>query len=191
MFIHSMIKKSNVNGPGTRYTIWFQGCSIRCPGCANKQMWEHDKGQEIEPTALVHKIWKQRGIDGISITGGEPLDQYEELIKFLEELNADCPDLDVFLTTGHTLFEVKEKFPKVLELVDILIEGPFEQDKVDNTSAWRGSTNQGIHLLSKQAQKYKDYKPKYTTELIFGDDGNMTATGFAIPGFVKDMGKKP
>lgn len=183
MYIHNVIEKSKVNGPGTRYVIWFQGCSIRCPGCANKHMWEHDVGKEVvSPEELTLEVFKQMGIDGISITGGEPLDQYEELIAFLEKT---YPTVEVFLTSGHTLSEIKNKYPKVLKLVDILIDGPFMQDKVDLTPAWRGSTNQGINLLSEGAQKYKDYKPEFVTEMIFKEDGNMTVTGFNVPNFIK------
>lgn len=191
MFIHSVIEKSKVNGPGIRYTIWFQGCSIQCPGCANKHMWEHDrKLGNRTPKELFAEVSKQKGIDGISISGGEPLDQYEDLVEFLELCRRDA-DIEVFLTSGHTIKEIAEKYPEILRLVDILVEGPFMQDKVDNTPAWRGSTNQGIHLLSGRALKYKDYEPEYTTELIFGKDGNMKATGFTVPAFIKDMGRKP
>jgi len=152
-------------------------------------MWEHNKGTELSPAQLFSNVMAQKDIDGISITGGEPLDQYEDLVEFIELCRVR--GVEIFLTSGHSMEEIKEKYPKILELVDILIDGPFEQDKVDDTPAWRGSTNQGIHLLSERAKKYVGYEPEFTTEMIFKENGNATVTGFTVPKFIKDMGEKP
>lgn len=186
MRIHSVIEQSKVNGPGIRYTIWFQGCSIHCPDCANKQMWDHKEGYSKSPQDLIADIKKVK-VDGVSLTGGEPLDQYKELVIFLKLCKKN--DIAVFLTSGHYLSEIKEIYPKILTLVDILIDGPFIKDKLDTSPLWRGSTNQGINLLSEKAQKYQGYIPEYTTEIIFHPDGKGVITGFNIPEFLERKSK--
>ena len=184
MKIHSYIEKSLVNGPGTRFTIWVQGCSIHCDGCVNRNLWDFS-GPDTSPEKLLTLIDSTKGIDGVSITGGEPLDQYEALLEFLRLV---YPKYEVFLTSGYTLNQIGEKFPEVLKYVDILIDGPFEKDKMDSSGAWRGSTNQGINLLSERVQKYKDYKSEFSAELIFQKNGQMIATGFAVPNFITKRG---
>lgn len=181
MRIHSIIESSRVNGPGNRFVIWMQGCSIHCDGCANKALWDFSGGHEVPPEELLQKI--PNDVDGISITGGEPLDQYADLMCFLRLV---YPIKEVFLTSGYTLDVIKERFHEVLGFVDILVDGPFDKDKLDTTSAWRGSTNQGIHLLTERAQKYKDYKSEYGAEIILDADGNAIITGFGVPQFLKE-----
>lgn len=185
MRIHSVIPRSQANGPGVRYTIWFQGCSIRCEGCTNKHMWSLYGGTEVSPRDLLNQYLEESaGTDGISLTGGEPLDQYEGLIEFLRLCREY--EIEVFMTSGYTLDRIKGSWPEVLDLVDILIDGPFEQDKLDDTAAWRGSTNQGINLLSPRAQQYKDYVPDTLAEIICNPDGTVTMTGFGAPNLFEE-----
>jgi len=69
--INRIIKDSKVNGPGKRYTIWVQGCSIHCNGCSNTDTWNPEQGTEFKIKDLVEDIQQQK-IDGITLTGGEP-----------------------------------------------------------------------------------------------------------------------
>lgn len=182
MKINKIIKNSRVNGPGKRYTIWVQGCSIRCKGCLNIDTWDPDKGEEIPIPELLDDINKQN-IDGISITGGEPLDQYRQILCFLKLISHDY---DILLTTGYTLEEVKKSKKEILNYVDILISGPFDEKLIDETEKWRGSTNQRIDFITERGKKFKDYKPQYKTEIIINKKTHETIIdGFTIPDFLK------
>jgi len=73
---------SRVNGPGRRFVIWFQGCSIRCRGCLNPEFHDEDGGHLIETARLVDMIRDLRDeIEGVTFTGGEPLAQAMELVS--------------------------------------------------------------------------------------------------------------
>ena len=180
LYINDIIKESMVNGPGKRSVIWFQGCSIHCKGCANRHMWTFGEGSQMKPQELFDIMG---GVNKISISGGEPLDQYEDLLEFLRICRRS--NVEVLLTTGYKMEQIKESFSEILEYIDILIDGPFRDDKLDSTPAWRGSTNQGITFLTSRAKKYETYKPKFTTEMVFKEDGSATITGFTVPMYIK------
>lgn len=182
MRINKIIKNSKVNGPGTRYTIWVQGCSIQCKGCLNKDTWSFEEGFSRTTSELLADINKQE-IDGITLTGGEPLDQFEEVIDFLKSTKHD-----IFLTTGYTLEKIKKEKSEILNYIDILVTGPFVESLTDNTSNWRGSTNQKISFLTKRSKKFLHYIPNYKTEIkINKKTGETIITGFTIPQNIKEF----
>ena len=186
MKINKIINNSRVNGPGDRYTIWVQGCSIQCKGCLNVDTWDFDKGIEISVEDLVKKIKKQK-IDGISVTGGEPLDQFEETLKFVKLI---FPFYNILLTSGYTLDEIKQYKLEILKYVDILITGPFVENLIDKTNAWRGSTNQEISFLTERSKQFENYKSKYGTEIkINKKTGEVIINGFYIPTGIKNLSK--
>lgn len=182
MKINKIIKNSKVNGPGTRYTIWVQGCSIHCKGCLNLNTWDFNKGHETSIDDLIKDIKKQK-IDGISLTGGEPLDQFEEAQMFLEKV---FPTYNIFLTSGYTLEEIKKSKISILNFVDILVSGPFDENLIDDSFAWRGSTNQQIDFLTERSQEFVNYKPEFKTEIkINKKTHEMIINGFTIPNNLK------
>ena len=180
MRINTTQNYSLVNGPGRRFVVWFQGCSIHCNGCINKHMWSKTGGKSISVKKLVSMIPKD--VDGVTISGGEPLDQYLELLKLLKVLH---PKYEIFLTSGYRLEDIVIRFPKVLEYIDILIDGPFDKTKLETSpTSWRGSTNQNVCLLSDRAQKYKKSKSAYSAEVIVSPNGDMSITGFSVPKYL-------
>jgi len=182
MRIHSILERSAVNGPGTRYTIWFQGCSIRCPGCANQHIQSFTGGKETTVKDLLKGITSTPDIDGITLTGGEPLDQ--ETVELFDLCTRAFSKYSIFLTSGYTLESIKLRYPAILSFIDILVDGPFIQGLVDKTNAWRGSTNQVIHYLTERGRKYKGLESKYGCEVRY-KDGEIIATGFNVPEFIK------
>ena len=179
MRVNKIINDSKVNGPGKRYTIWVQGCSIQCKGCSNTDTWDFDKGKEISPKKLVEDLEKEK-VDGITITGGEPLDQYKKVIKFLKLVFSSY---DIFLTTGYTLKEIEQSALKeILDYTDILVTGRFNEALIDETNTWRGSLNQRISFLTKRSKKFEKYIPKHGVEIkIDKRTGNRIYSGFNIP----------
>lgn len=151
-------------GPGKRIAVWTAGCTKRCPKCENPELWESAANQEVRATSLakeVIRIHETFDADEITITGGDPLEQSEELEKFLVEIRPQFDD--VLLYTGFTLDEVKavlgkQRYEKLRRLVDVLVDGRYDDSKNDGGLALRGSSNQRIVFFSEGLKKkYEEY----------------------------------
>ncbi|MEV2226984.1 4Fe-4S single cluster domain-containing protein [Streptomyces phaeochromogenes] len=138
-------------GPGTRLGVWVQGCSIRCHGCLALDTWNPETGLEMTAPQL-HDIWRDAraaGAEGLTISGGEPGDQPEALTLLLEgvrEISGSAAE-DILLYTGYEWEEFQRRMPRVSELADAVITGPFRA-ALPTTLVWRGSANQILHPLS-------------------------------------------
>jgi len=183
--INNIIKKSKTNGPDTRYTIWVQGCTLQCPGCINTDTWDKNLGYWVTFDELLKDI-EQTKSDGITITGGEPLQQYETIYEFLKIV---FPEYNIFLTSGYSFEKIKKDKNKILNVVDILCSGPFIQAQIDTTKSWRGSKNQLISFLTERGEQFKNYIPEWRTEIrIDKNSGNSQITGFTdVDNLVKQM----
>ena len=142
---------------------------------------------------------KQTKVGAITLTGGEPLDQYHEVIDLLRELspwhgyynsNGIRPGngYDVFLTTGYSWDIVNKCFPLISKHVDILVTDPYVEALRDRSPTWRGSTNQTIHYLTERAKAYKE--TPVLAEVIIENNGDATITGFSIPASIIPKDKK-
>lgn len=153
MQICGEIKHSFVNGPGCRYVIFFQGCPHRCPGCQNPETHDIDGGVRISTEEVIDHICKAKHLDGITLSGGDPLLQPEackEIADAAHELG-----LTVWAYTGWTFEALKNLGPsvkKALNSIDVLVDGPFIKDERDENSLWRGSRNQRLVDLPKSIQ---------------------------------------
>lgn len=175
--IAAQLEKSVVNGPGTRYVIWVQGCPFKCAGCFNKEFQPFIKKEMFEIDVLAKKILAVDGIEGVTYTGGEPMIQAEGLYHLSRILKKN--GLTIACCTGFTLEELNDHddlyIKKLLSLLDILIDGKYEENKKANLM-WRGSANQKIHFLS-DAYSQQDFKElaekkEYSEmELVIGKDG--------------------
>jgi anaerobic ribonucleoside-triphosphate reductase activating protein len=140
-------------------------------------MWDFAPVNDIS----VHEIFNQitglgEGIEGVTLLGGEPLDQYEETLALIQ-LCAKA-GLSTMLFTGYELWEIKQKgMPDIQEYLDILITGRYDETKRTLRHQWIGSTNQEIHFIS---DRYTDYKIKNGNymEISIEEDGSMTVLGF-------------
>ena len=183
------ITRSVVNGPGTRYVLWVQGCSIRCPGCFNERFQPLVENNLVEVDALAAKILSVKEIEGVTFSGGEPMLQPRalyELSKILKENG-----LTVMCYSGYTLEELRQKeddyIRKLLGTLDILIDGPFIKEKKSDL-LWRGSSNQKVHFLS---EIYSRYKPMVQNnlsemEILIGQD-NLVFTGMLQEKIIKKL----
>ena len=159
MFVDRVLFPVTALGPGNRAAIWVAGCNRFCEKCANPELWERHGHQEIKPERLIDAMNRliQKEVDGITITGGEPFDQAEELSQFLDGLSCK---LDVLVFTGYRYEELlnKKEAGKLLSKIDVLIDGEYVDELNDNSSALRGSSNQRILYLNKDVQeKYEAY----------------------------------
>lgn len=177
MRINRILGSSFSNGPGERLVIWFQGCSIKCNDCINKDTWDISEGYNISLNDLHSLITNQKL--NITLTGGEPLDQFENVLE-LCKLVFDSKS--IFITTGYTLEIVKLKFSDILNYCDILVSGPFIKNEYSNSSLWRGSKNQQLTFLTDRGNlEFQNDKKKIKSEIIIDKKTNtILTTGFSI-----------
>lgn len=146
--IHSTIKSSRVNGPGDRFVIWTQGCRKMCKNCYNPETWSHYKNNLVDIDSLVEEI-KNSSVSGVTISGGDPFEQPEELFYLLREIKQlDLSD-GVIVFSGYTIEQIRgdSKLEKCLDYIDVLIDGLYIEEK-RITNGLAGSSNQQFHYLS-------------------------------------------
>ena len=146
--LHSTIKSSRVNGPGDRFVIWTQGCRKMCKNCYNPETWSHYRNNLIDIDLLVEEI-KNSSISGVTISGGDPFEQPEELFYLLREIKQlDLSD-GVIVFSGYTIDEirVREELRKCLDYIDVLIDGLYIDEK-RITNGLAGSSNQEFYFLT-------------------------------------------
>ena len=133
-------------GSGKRIGIWVQGCSQKCNGCLSPSLWSFESGKKIKIENLIHSIINvSEFFYGITISGGEPFDQYEELIAFCSFIKKKTK-LTIFCFSGYTLKEIEEKYPDLLffDFLDFLLDGRYIKEKHENLNS-RGSSNQKLY----------------------------------------------
>lgn len=142
---YDSIVSSRVDGPGLRVVLFLQGCSIHCPGCQNKHLWDFNKGVEESPFLIAGRIMGHPDYRGrVTISGGEPFDQAEELLALCQTLKQSGANLLVY--SGYT-FEAIAQDPQkqnVLPYIHRLVDGPFIQQLDHSLISYRGSSNQRV-----------------------------------------------
>jgi anaerobic ribonucleoside-triphosphate reductase activating protein len=133
-------------GFGRRIGIWFQGCSIRCPGCISADTWPaHQRETTTDALFSIVEPWVGEA-DGLTVTGGEPFEQpdaLEALLRFFRDRNRG----DILVYSGHAWEALAPTFSRFQPLIDALISDPFDAT-AGQTLSLRGSDNQRLHLVS-------------------------------------------
>ena len=139
---------SKVNGPGKRFVLWTQGCSKGCKNCFNPETWSTDLYKELSPTQIFELI-KNFKLEGVTISGGDPLEQEEELLELLFLLKEIKLPKGIILFTGFSRNEIRENpiREKCLSYIDVLIDGRYEEE-LKTDSSLRGSSNQEFYFFS-------------------------------------------
>jgi anaerobic ribonucleoside-triphosphate reductase activating protein len=153
--IHSVINSSRVNGPGDRFVIWTQGCRKGCKNCYNPETWSHYKNNLIPIDEIFENI-KNSSATGVTISGGDPFEQPEELFYLLTKIKQlDLSD-GVIVFTGFTIDEirVREELNKSLDYIDVLIDGLYVEEK-RISSGLAGSSNQEFYFLTDKISRDK------------------------------------
>lgn len=143
---------SVVDGPGLRTVVFLQGCPRHCQGCHNEALLDPQAGRLVtleEAWAAIRDSISPL-TQGITFSGGDPLLQPEAVYALAQRLKEAYPSLDIWLYTGYLYEEVKNL--PVMELVDVLVDGPFVQAQKDLDLVFRGSTNQRLIDLAKTRQ---------------------------------------
>ena len=163
MNINKLRKFDINNGVGIRLSIWTAGCSHKCKGCWNKELWNPENGKPYkEWKAEIEEALKDDNIDGVSILGGEPLFELMEHNKkddIVDLLNlCNVYHKSIWMWTGYEFEEVPQF---IKDRCSVIITGKFEEDKkTDDLSLYKGSTNQKFNYkyLSDTEAKYLKIK---------------------------------
>ena len=140
-------------------------------------MWSNKEIELLSIKELVEKIKVEKHlIEGITLLGGEPLDQFDELLDLLIETRKI--GLSAMVFTGYEMDEIIErKLTSLLNNTDILITGRYEQKKRTLNHQWIGSTNQEIHFLTERYKSYTSVNANYV-EVVIDEYGTLTYLGF-------------
>ena len=148
-----LIRNDLAAAPGISVTFFTQGCPHRCKGCHNPETWSFEGGKEFTPKVLneIYEALQANGIErSFSIMGGEPMCEENLFLTcmVLQNVRLRYPDIKVYLWTGYYYEELlKKSDPKIkliLDMVDVLIDGPYIEARRDITLQMRGSSNQSI-----------------------------------------------
>ncbi len=145
---------SVIEGPGRRSVLQVAGCLIRCEGCFVPETHSITGGVEMRTGDVIERLLAPEGEprDGVTILGGEPFLQPEGLLALMRMLKRRGEHITLY--TGHTLEQLNARGEaviwQILELTDILIDGPFVKALSDNAGEWLGSTNQRIRYHPSQ-----------------------------------------
>lgn len=141
------IKKVDIaNGPGVRVSLFVSGCRNHCPGCFNPETWDFDYGEPFtdKTEEELIKALRPSWIQGLSILGGDPMEPENQsaLLPFIRRVKEELPDKGIWLYTGYRLESVSSS--PLLDLADVVVDGPFIETEKDISLAFRGSRNQRI-----------------------------------------------
>ena len=155
--IAGIMRESIVDGPGIRFAVFSQGCPHHCPGCHNPQTHDFEGGSEIDADRILEEIDKDPLLKGVTFSGGEPTCQAGAFAYLAEQVRER--GLDIVLFSGYTYEQLMERcetepeLARLLELTDLLIDGPYVKEQRDLTLQYRGSANQRLIDMARTRQE--------------------------------------
>ena len=165
---YGAIKKFDVaNGEGIRTSLFVSGCTNRCKNCFQPETWAFDYGEPFtdDVWADILSTFDTSAVRGLTVLGGEPMEPANQraLLPYLKDFKAKYPDKTLWLFTGNLYEELTGAYgehPKcievtsdILSLVDVLVDGRFEEDKKQLGLRFRGSSNQRVIDMNKTREQ--------------------------------------
>ena len=193
-------ERSMREGPGIRYVIWVQGCSLKCKGCFNPHFWSQHGGSSRDIDSLLHEVIAARikfpEIEGVTFLGGEPFEQPEALAELSQKLQK--LDFSIMVFSGYTLAELKDEKSSqyvsrlnFLSSIDLLVDGRYQQDNVDIDRPWVGSKNQEFHFLTERYSKETLFNSvKDGLEITVLNSGEVQINGWATDSQLENLLEK-
>ena len=150
---YATIKKHDIaNGPGVRVSIFVSGCNHHCKGCFNEEAWDFNYGSDFtnEVVEEIINCLEPDYITGLSLLGGEPFEYVNQqgLLPLLKRVKELYPNKTIWAYSGflyEELLKMKyEETKEILDLIDVLVDGKFDEDLKDPLLYFRGSSNQRV-----------------------------------------------
>ena len=154
---YAVIKKYDIaNGPGVRVSVFVSGCRHHCKNCFNKEAWDFFYGSEFTDEVIdeVIEACKKEYITGLSLLGGEPFEPENQggLAVLCEKFKKNFPEKSIWCYTGFDFekdllgYRVGDKktVDRLLNCIDVIVDGKFIEELKDLSLIFRGSSNQRI-----------------------------------------------
>ena len=147
MNYHNITKEDMKNGEGLRTVLWLSGCSHHCPGCQNQITWDPDSGVPFDLAAR-KELWSYLDKDycsGLTLSGGDPLyfDNWVEVLELVIEFRKRYGNTKtIWLYTGYEMKDIKKN--PILNYVDVVVDGRYDEKQRNTKRLWCGSDNQVI-----------------------------------------------
>lgn len=144
------------NGPGVRISLFVSGCTHHCKGCFNREAWDFDYGQPFtqETVDEIIQMMKPAYIKGLTLLGGEPFEPQNQgpIVELLRRVKKEYPQKSIWAFSGYLFdkdilsgrlgdWEITKEY---LSYLDVLVDGPFVEEKKDLMLRFRGSSNQRL-----------------------------------------------
>ncbi len=146
---YAQIRKCDIaNGAGIRTSLYIQGCSRHCKGCFNPETWDFDGGKlwtpEVEEEFML--LVGKPQIVGVTILGGEPLEPQtrQDVLGLMRRIRARYPDKNIWVYSSYLYEELLEECREILEQIDVLVDGMYEEKLRNIRLKFRGSSNQRV-----------------------------------------------
>jgi anaerobic ribonucleoside-triphosphate reductase activating protein len=187
----SWVSRTEAEGPGVRFAAWVQGCSIRCLGCVNPHLFADKPNRLLAPEALLDEVRAARAkdsrLEGVSLLGGEPFEQDVALARFAALVRAE--GLTVMTYTGYLLEDLRARRSPLLDVTDLLVDGPYVAAQRETTRRFIGSRNQRLHFLT---DAYRPDDPRFAepnhAEIRWNAQGEVQVVGFPFDRFLEAFG---
>lgn len=160
---YGKIRENDIaNGRGVRVTLFVSGCRNHCKNCFQPETWDFNYGKQYtdETEQYIINSLSRPYIQGLTLLGGEPLEPENQkvLVRLLQKVKEIYPEKDVWCYTGYTLEQARQDGSRcrcnvtdeLLSLVDVLVDGQYEDDLRDISLEFRGSSNQRIIDMKKE-----------------------------------------
>lgn len=146
---YGKINKHDIaNGEGVRVSLFVSGCPHRCKDCFNPETWSYEYGEEFTANTISEIInaLEPEHISGLTILGGEPLAPTNvlSLLDLCSIVQYIYPNKTIWLYTGYDWEDIIEDDPRILDYIDVLVDGRFILEEKDISLKFRGSRNQRI-----------------------------------------------
>lgn len=155
MRYHNITKDDMLNGEGLRVVLWVAGCSHCCKECHNPITWDPNGGLEFDEEAKqeIFDELKKDYVSGITFSGGDPLHMSNvyDVTQLAKEIRQTFPNKTIWLYTGSKWEEIEHM--KILNYIDVLLDGEFEVEKKDVNLHWVGSQNQRVIDVQESKRK--------------------------------------
>ncbi len=159
MNYHNITHDDMVNGDGIRVVLWVAGCEHKCQNCHNLISWDADGGIKFDEKAKeeLFQALEKEYISGITFSGGDPLhpNNIGEILYLINIITKKYPSKNIWIYTGYTFEEInKDEYKKnIIENIDVLVDGRFDEKLLDNEYYWAGSKNQRVIDIQKTKEK--------------------------------------
>jgi anaerobic ribonucleoside-triphosphate reductase activating protein len=184
--IAQIVPRTEAEGPGMRFAVWFQGCPLRCPGCCNPEFLPFAGGQPTPLSALLAQLDQAGDLEGVSLLGGEPFAHAAGAAALGREVRRR--NLGIMVYTGYTLEQIRDlsdpAAAELLALTDLLVDGPYVREQPEAERRWIGSRNQRVHFLTDRYSPDDPCWRRRNTLEVRVRGGEVSVNGFPAAGAV-------